>query len=70
MSKIITAKGRIKDSKIIEILDKGLDNWINEEVTVIVKKAKKTTTKEMIDEMKIGKDIGYRKINREDIYRG
>lgn len=71
MNKTITLKGKIKDGKIIEILDEKLDTWIDEEVIIVIKRAKKLAcTEEMLKEMLVGKDIGYVKINRKDIYRG
>jgi len=71
MNKTITLKGKIKDGKIIEILDEKLDTWIDEEVIIVIKRAKKLArTEEMLKEMLVGKNIGYVKINRKDIYRG
>ena len=71
MNKTITLKGKIKDGKIIEILDKKLDTWIDEEVIIVIKRAKiLASTEEMLKEMLVGKNIGYVKINRKDIYRG
>ena len=71
MNKTITLKGKIKDGKIIEILDERLDTWIDEEVIIVIKRAKKlASTEEMLKEMLVGKNIGYVKINRKDIYRG
>lgn len=71
MNKTITRKGKIKNGKIIEILDEKLDTWIDEEVIVVIKRAKKSaSTEEMLKEMLVGKNIGYIKIDRKDIYRG
>lgn len=71
MNKTITRKGKIKNGKIIEILDEKLDTWIDEEVIVVIKRVKKSaSTEEMLKEMLVGKNIGYIKIDRKDIYRG
>ncbi len=71
MGNTITLRGKIKGGKIIELQKDVLNGWKNEEVVVILKKDKKisSTVKEMLDEMKIGKNIGYTRIKRDEIYR-
>ena len=71
MENTITLRGRIKNSKTIELKSDILNEWKNQEVVVILKKDKKTssTIKEMLDEMKTGKNIGYTCIKRNEIYR-
>lgn len=71
MENTITLRGRIKDGKTIELKNDILNEWKNQEVVVILKRDKKTssTIKEMLDEMKKGKNIGYTRIKRDEIYR-
>lgn len=71
MGNTITLRGKIKNGKIIELQKDVLNGWENEKVVVILKKDEKnsSTIKEMLDEMKIGKNIGYTRIKRDEIYR-
>lgn len=71
MGNTITLRGKIKNGKIIELQKDVLNRWENEKVVVILKKDEKnsSTIKEMLDEMKIGKNIGYTRIKRDEIYR-
>ncbi len=71
MGNIITLRGKIKNSRMIELESDLLNEWKNQEVVVSIKKGEKgsSTIKEMLDEMKIGKNIGYVRIKRDEIYR-
>ncbi len=71
MGNTITLRGKIKDGKMIELQSDVLNKWKNQEVVIIIKKDKKfsSTAKKMLDEMKIGKNIGYTRLKREEIYR-
>lgn len=69
MGNIITLRGKIKNSRMIELESDLLNEWKNQEVVVSIKKGEKdsSTIKEMLDEMKIGKNIGYVRIKRGEI---
>jgi predicted amino acid-binding ACT domain protein len=71
MEKTITLRGKIKDNRIIELENDLLSDWKNQEVIVSIKKDKKnfSAIKEMLDEMKTGKNVGYVRIKREEIYK-
>lgn len=71
MGNTITLRGKIKNSRMIELESDLLNEWKNQEVVVSIKKGEKgsSTIKEMLDEMKIGKNIGYVRIKRDEIYR-
>ncbi len=71
MENTITLRGKIKDGKMIELQSEVLSEWKNQEVVIIIKKDEKisSTIKEMLDEMKTGRNIGYTRIKREKIYR-
>jgi len=71
MGNIITLRGKIKNSRLIELENDLLNDWKNQEVVISIKKGEKgpSTIKKMLDEMKIGKNIGYVRIKRDEIYR-
>ena len=71
MENSITLRGKIKDNKTIELESELLTDWNDQNVLVSIKKDKKalSTVKKMLDEMRKGKNLGYKPINRTDIYR-
>jgi len=71
MENAITLRGKIKNKKTIELESELLTDWHDQNVLVSIKKDKKavSTVKKMLDEMLKGKNIGYKPINRNDIYR-
>ena len=70
MDSTITLRGIVKSRKMIEVQDGRLNDWLNQEVTLTIKKSKhlKTVT-EMLDEMREGQNIGYKRIERTQLYR-
>jgi hypothetical protein len=71
MENAITLRGKIKDKKTIELESELLNDWNDQNVLVSIMKYKKTalTVKKMLAEMKKGINVGYKPINRNDIYR-
>jgi len=69
MDNIVTLRGVVRDKRIIEVQER-LDDWLDQEVTLTIKKRKNLkAAKEMLDEMKEGKNIGYKRIKRDQLYR-
>jgi len=70
MDNIVTLRGIVRNKRMIEVQDERLDDWLNLEVTLTIKKRKnmKAAT-EILHEMKEGKNIGYKRIGREQLYR-
>ena len=70
MDSTITLRGIVKSRKTIEVQDGRLNDWLNQEVTLTIKKSKhlKAVT-EMLDEMREGQNIGYKRIERTQLYR-
>ena len=66
----IVIQGRVKGANIIEVQTDMLSSLINQEVTVIIrKKGKSLHIQELIDDMMTGRNMGYRRIRRDEIYR-
>jgi hypothetical protein len=66
----IVTQGRVKSTNIIEVQTDMLSSLINQEVTVIIrKKGKSLHIQELIDDMMAGRNMGYRRIRRDEIYR-
>jgi hypothetical protein len=66
----IVAQGRVKGANIIEVQTDILSSLINQEVTVIIRKTgKSANVQELIDDMMAGRNMGYRRIRRDEIYR-
>ncbi len=66
----IVAQGRVTGANSIEIHTDMLSSLINQEVTVIIRKTKKPAhTRELLDDMMAGRNMGYRRIRRDEIYR-
>lgn len=66
----IVTQGRVKGANIIEVQTDMLSSLINQEVTVIIrKKGKSLHIQELIDDMMAGRNMGYRRIRRDEIYR-
>jgi hypothetical protein len=66
----IVIQGRVKGANIIEVQTDMLSSLINQEVTVIIrKKGKSLHIQELIDDMMAGRNMGYRRIRRDEIYR-
>ena len=70
MRNTIVTQGKVKGANIIEIQTDILDSLIDQEVTVIIKKTKKSTHfLELLDDMTTGRNMGYTRIRRDEIYR-
>lgn len=70
MGNRMTARGIVRGSKTIEIQDENLDDWVDQEVILTIKRKKNLSAAEqMLAEMKKGGDIGYEKIDRSGLYR-
>lgn len=70
MRNTIITQGKVKGANIIEIQTNILDSLIDQEVTVIIKKTKKSTHfLELLDDMATGRNMGYTHIRRDEIYR-
>jgi hypothetical protein len=70
MRNTIVTQGKVKGANIIEIQTDMLDSLIDQEVTVIIKKTKKSTHyHELLDDMTTGRNMGYTRIRRDEIYR-
>lgn len=66
----IVAQGRVKGANIIEVQTDMLSSLINQEVTVIIRKTEKSAhIRELLDDMMAGRNMGYRRIRRDEIYR-
>jgi|LSQX01.2.fsa_nt_gb hypothetical protein len=66
----IVTQGRVKGANIIEVQTDILSSLINQEVTVIIRKKEKSLhIQELIDDMMTGRNMGYRRIRRDEIYR-
>jgi len=66
----IVAQGRVKGANIIEVQTDMLSSLINQEVTVIIRKTEKSAhIRELLDDMMTGRNMGYRHIRRDEIYR-
>lgn len=66
----IVTHGKVKGANIIEIQADILNYLIDQEVTVIIRKTEKSShVQELIDDMKTGRDMGYTRIRRDEIYR-
>lgn len=66
----IVAQGRVKGTNIIEVQTDMLSSLINQEVTVIIRKTEKSAhIRELLDDMMAGRNMGYRRIRRDEIYR-
>ncbi len=66
----IVAQGRVKGANIIEVQTDMLSSLINQEVTVIIRKTEKSAhVRELLDDMMAGRNMGYRRIRRDEIYR-
>jgi hypothetical protein len=66
----IVTQGRVKGANIIEVQTDILSSLINQEVTVIIRKKEKSLhIQELIDDMMAGRNMGYRRIRRDEIYR-
>jgi len=66
----IVAQGRVKGANIIEVQTDMLSSLINQEVTVIIRKTEKSAhIRELLDDIMAGRNMGYRRIRRDEIYR-
>ena len=66
----IVTQVRVKGANIIEVQTDILSSLINQEVTVIIRKKEKSLhIQELIDDMMTGRNMGYRRIRRDEIYR-
>ena len=66
----IVTQGMVKGANIIEVQTDILSSLINQEVTVIIRKKEKSLhIQELIDDMMTGRNMGYRRIRRDEIYR-
>ena len=66
----IVTQGTVKGANIIEVQKDILSSLINQEVTVIIRKKEKSLhIQELIDDMMTGRNMGYRRIRRDEIYR-
>ncbi len=70
MRNAIVTHGKVKGANIIEIQADMLDSMIDQEVTVIIRKTEKSANiRELIDDMNAGRNMGYKRIRRDEIYR-
>jgi|GEM_PF-4426986 len=71
MDNTVTVRGIVRGGKTIEVQGEKLDGWINQEVTLTIKRRRKNrkVLKEMLDEMKRGMALGYVKVDRNSLYR-
>lgn len=70
MRNAIVTHGKVKGANIIEIQTDILDSMIDQEVTVIIRKTEKSAhIRELLDDMIAGRNMGYTRIRRDEIYR-
>ena len=71
MDNTVTVRGIVRGGKTIEVQGEKLDGWLDQEVTLTIKRRKKNrkVLKEMLDEMKEGMALGYIKVERSSLYR-
>jgi hypothetical protein len=71
MDNTVTVRGIVRGGKTIEVQGEKLDGWLDQEVTLTIKRRRKNRKilKEMLDEMKEGMALGYIKVERSSLYR-
>jgi len=71
MDNTVTVRGIVRGGKTIEVQGEKLDGWLDQEVTLTIKRRRKNRKilKEMLDEMKEGIALGYVKVERSSLYR-
>jgi hypothetical protein len=70
MKNAIVTHGKVKGANIIEIETDMLDSMIDQEVTVIIRKTEKSAhIQELLNDMMAGRNMGYTRIRRDEIYR-
>ena len=71
MDNTVTVRGIVRGGKTIVVQGEKLDGWLNQEVTLTIKRRRKNrkVSKEMLDEMKEGIALGYVKVERSSLYR-
>lgn len=71
MDNTVTLRGIVRGRKTIEVQDEKLEEWLNQEVTLTIKRRRKNlkVATEMLDEMREGSDIGYKRVERSRLYR-
>jgi uncharacterized protein YjhX (UPF0386 family) len=71
MDNTVTVRGIVRGGKTIEVQGEKLDGWLDQEVTLTIKRRRKNrkVLKEMLDEMKEGMALGYVKVERSSLYR-
>jgi len=69
MRNAIVTQGIVKGPNIIETKADVLDSLIDQEVTVIIRKAENSVHhRELLDDMTTGRNMGYTRIRRDEIY--
>jgi hypothetical protein len=70
MDNTVTVRGIVRGGKTIEVQGEKLDGWLDQEVTLTIKRRRKNrkVLKEMLDEMKEGMALGYVKVERSSLY--
>jgi uncharacterized protein YjhX (UPF0386 family) len=71
MDNTVTVRGIVRGGKTIEVQGEKLDGWLDQEVTLTIKRRRKNrkVLKEMLEEMKEGMALGYVKVERSSLYR-
>lgn len=71
MDNTVTVRGIVRGGKTIEVQGEKLDGWLDQEVTLTIKRRRKNRKilKEMLDVMKEGIALGYVKVERSSLYR-
>jgi uncharacterized HAD superfamily protein len=71
MDNTVTVRGIVRGGKTIEVQGEKLDGWLDQEVTLTIKRRRKNrkVLKEMLEEMKEGMALGYVKAERSSLYR-